>query len=759
MIRHGDPPYLECSSRGDKRFSAFWATVDGLTIEARYQAAKVLPDGRTGLHWRQAKGRTAINMTEVQRLYGSLWDKYISEHPDLIEILKSSSGLSDVYGKEGSVCQATELWRIRNLHMTTIGHNGGPALPDRDFIYDIETYKNMFSVGIVHVATRTRWIFEVSPRLNQSAQFIEFLYWLRDIKGRLFGFNNEGFDWIVCQHLIAVFERQGYFTAKDAYDKAQEIFNQQYHNRFGLMVWPDQRTVTQGDLFKIHHFDNMARSTSLKKLEINMRSRSVVDLPYDPHVDLTADQADEVIAYMCHDISETLKFYLASLDQIAFRDQLAEKYPDLGDVLNFNDTKIGKKFFERQLEQSVPGICYTREGGRKVPRQTHRPTIALRDVVSPKVWFDQPAFQAILQRLNTSVIVETKGVFEDMRAHVGGIDFVFGVGGIHGSRHATSVCPDADHDLVDVDVASYYPNLAISNGWFPEHLSVKFCEIYSEVYEMRKQHGKKTAENAMLKLALNGVYGDSGNQYSPFYDPQYMMSITINGQLFLCMLAEWVMNAGAQMVQVNTDGITCLVPKARRADFDAMCAHWETHTRLELEHVDYSAMHIRDVNSYMAVKTDGSVKRIGAYSYVTPLDDPFTRERGWHKNHSALVVAKAAEAKLVHGHDLAEFIMTHRDPYDFMLSVKVPRSSHLEERWSDGSVNRVQNTCRYYVSTQGCALTKVMPPLKGKPNSRSIGIEKGWTVKVVNDADLFDWSSVNWLYYIEEAKKITSWVD
>lgn len=27
MIMHGNSPYLECSSRGDKRFSAFYAVV------------------------------------------------------------------------------------------------------------------------------------------------------------------------------------------------------------------------------------------------------------------------------------------------------------------------------------------------------------------------------------------------------------------------------------------------------------------------------------------------------------------------------------------------------------------------------------------------------------------------------------------------------------------------------------------------------------------------------------------------------------
>jgi len=45
----------------------------------------------------------------------------------------------------------------------------------------------------------------------------------------------------------------------------------------------------------------------------------------------------------------------------------------------------------------------------------------------------------------------------------------------------------------------------------------------------------------MLKLALNGTFGDSNNIYSVFYDPQFTMAITVNGQLMLCMLAERLM--------------------------------------------------------------------------------------------------------------------------------------------------------------------------------------------------------------------------
>ena len=117
MISHGSPPFLECSSAGDRRFSAFHARIrsrGGATIEEIYQAAKVFEDGSTGLDWRSAKGRRAVNRAEVSALYSRLWDEYVEENPELLDVLRAASGLSDKFGQNGHVCQATELWRIRN---------------------------------------------------------------------------------------------------------------------------------------------------------------------------------------------------------------------------------------------------------------------------------------------------------------------------------------------------------------------------------------------------------------------------------------------------------------------------------------------------------------------------------------------------------------------------------------------------------------------------------------------------------------------
>jgi sulfatase maturation enzyme AslB (radical SAM superfamily) len=114
MIRHGEPPYLECSSKGFKPFSAFYAKLpSGKSIEERYQAYKVFEDGSTGLSWREAKGRKAVNQEEAAEYYERCWRVYLRYNMNLIPKLMMAKGLSDIFGQEGHVCQATILWKIR----------------------------------------------------------------------------------------------------------------------------------------------------------------------------------------------------------------------------------------------------------------------------------------------------------------------------------------------------------------------------------------------------------------------------------------------------------------------------------------------------------------------------------------------------------------------------------------------------------------------------------------------------------------------
>lgn len=472
------------------------------------------------------------------------------------------------------------------------------GLSNEDYIYDIETYPNVFTLYVIRVSDNSRWLFEISDRKNQSQELKAFLDSLHTNPSRMVGYNNVGFDYPIIHEFLAVMRGYPECNAYTLYLKCQSIINAQNNDRFSNMVWESDWYVPQLDLFKIHHFDNVARSTSLKMLEFVMRSDNIQDLPFPPGTTLTSEQIDELIKYNAHDVEQTLKFYNESTDQIRFREELSEKYNR--NFINHNDTKIGKDYFIMRLEESgVP--CYT--FSPKKPIQTIRPIIHLKDVILPYIHFDNPEFNRIHQWFLQQSITETKGVFKDLTATVGGMNYDFGVGGIHGAIPNRKYYSDDEYAIEMRDVTSYYPSMAIVNRWFPEHMGETFCDIYQDMFNQRRSYAKGTSENAMLKLALNGTYGDSNNKYSPFYDPQFTMSITVNGQLLLCMLCEKLLTVpDLEMINVNTDGVGFKYPRMYRWYVDHVCDQWQKLTGLGLETDEYSMFFQRDVNSYIGVE-------------------------------------------------------------------------------------------------------------------------------------------------------------
>jgi hypothetical protein len=492
-------------------------------------------------------------------------------------------------------------------------------------------------------------------------------------------------------------------TAADIYTKAMSIINAHGPARFAHMVWESDWLVPQIDLYKIHHFDNMSKATSLKILEFNMQMDSIEDLPFPVGTTLTSEQIDILISYMWHDIEATDMFADRTVPQIAMRERLTAEFGK--SMMNMSDVKIGETILVTEMEKR--GItCFEYDGKRKVKKQTKRESIDLNQVLFPYVRFERVEFQNIMSYLQSKVITETKGVFTGLTADVDGLEYHFGTGGLHASVESQVIHTDDRYQIVDVDVASFYPNMGIKNHLYPAHLGEAFCDAYLGVYHTRKTYDKGTPENEAFKLALNGAYGGSNNEYSPFFDSFYTMSITINGQLSLCMLVEQLVKVpGLRMIQANTDGVTYLCPHEYLDHTRAVCRWWEELTQLELEEALYNRMWVKDCNNYIAEKMNGDLKRIGAYAHVTAEENPGTRELPYHKDWSARVVALAAEAALVHGTDIRDFISNHNNIFDFFLRTKVPRNSSLE--WGG---EQVSNIVRYYISTEGRPLEKVMPP-------------------------------------------------
>lgn len=719
----------------------------------------------------------------------------------------------------------------------------------RDFIYDIETFKNVFTFSIIRADGKFKQTFECSWRMNQIDRIFKCLDYLSDNDYRMVGFNSKGFDYPVLHELLRLrkqlINEDGKKICRKVFSIAQKQI-ESFNDGFGNTIKSEEEYVKQVDLYRIWHFNNKAKATGLKMLEFNMRLHNIEDLPFDIDKQLTAEDIDKIKSYNEHDVECTRQFYFVSASQIQFRDDMSQK---LGlNLINADDTKIGAEYFQMELDKAGVRL-YSHTNGKRHLNQTKRDKIVIKDCLFDYYSFSRPEFQAIYEWFGQQVLTETKGVFSDIEEHdlgevakyaqletkkikfkskpteddlaaflkehplgwveeqelkateylfdcegnhvmeypldadgqpdftkkmkktrvpkksywgmykiaetlnvvVDGYRIDFGVGGIHASLSEKVVKETASYMVRDADVSSMYPNIAISNRIYPEHLTETFCDIYEGMYVQRKSYAKNTPENGMLKLALNGTYGKSNDKYSVFYDPKFTMTITINGQLSLLMLADRLLHIeGLKLVQLNTDGLTVAMLRSTEEEYNAVCKQWQSDVGLELEFVDYSKMWIRDVNNYYAMYTNGKVKRKGAYQY---------EGLGWHQNQSALVIQKAVEAAMVYGKDIRTFIEDHAkvDIMDFMLRTKVDRSSRLVLEYTneDGTTYDVsqQRICRYYPSKTGGKLVKIMKPLEEGGEDRRLGIDTSWNIKTCNNMDNFD-GDIDFDYYVSEAEKL-----
>jgi len=642
----------------------------------------------------------------------------------------------------------------------------------RYYTYDLEVYPNIFTFCGKFKGSEEVQLFEISDRKNQLQELVTFISYLRNVGAEMVGFNNLGYDYFLIHQIM---NNPYNFTYETAYNLSQRIFQSQYGGKRMRGIGPSNRVVPQIDMMKVCHFDNKAKMTSLKALQFAMRSESLEDLPFDIRA-LNDQEKDTLCSYNVHDVTETEKFFLKNEHLIDMRREYITNGTLLGDVLNYNDTKIGAEYMISRLGK---GKCYS--GGK--PRQTFRESVEFRKIILPKIKFRTEPFQEVLSWFMQQTFYVAGGTRPKLEKHLAGLEFHFGLGGVHASADNKIFHTTDTHQIIDIDVASMYPAVAIVNRIAPEHLGESFVTAYRQIRDDRMRYAKGTSQNGMLKLALNGTYGNSNNTFSPFYDPRYTYSVTVNGQLQLLQLAEMIdLIPDCEIIQVNTDGITVRLNNEYKYLFDLWCGEWERETGLVLEEVLYNRMWIRDVNNYISETMDGKLKRKGAYWYPTN-DKEY--EGWWNKDFSNLASKKATEKVLTDSWPVEAAIRLVTDPFDFMLRYKCPKASNLYI----GNEKQLK-TVRYYVSTAGQPMKKISPPKgeegqykrknkltdkffdqvmseigkdkwderihtknKSKYAIRESSIQSGWKVKQCNVASDFNWNDVDWNYYIEESKK------
>lgn len=110
---------LECSSKGDKRFSAFYARIkkyNNQSIEALYQNSKRTKDGSI-----PGKGKKVDYMvwnnkkykpSSLSKLYEHLWRVYFKENPKLLEYACQFDTFTDMFRGHCINCQADVIAKL-----------------------------------------------------------------------------------------------------------------------------------------------------------------------------------------------------------------------------------------------------------------------------------------------------------------------------------------------------------------------------------------------------------------------------------------------------------------------------------------------------------------------------------------------------------------------------------------------------------------------------------------------------------------------
>jgi len=625
------------------------------------------------------------------------------------------------------------------------------------WVMDYETMANLF-VGVFesYNSEETKVFTIHSSICNDIKPLIKFLQRNKSLKEKHISFNGISFDSQITEFIL---KNQTKLLKMDAHDivdaiyaEAQETISRSNAREFSK--YPEWKlSIEQIDVFKINHWDNVNRRTSLKWAQFAMDWPYLQDMPIHHAEKVHTEEEILMIAKYCiNDVRSTKKILHLSKPLIAVRQQIKEKYGL--ECYNYSNTKIGSQLLLGLYCEATDQKKYDVKDLR-----TYRNGIKIKDILFDYISFKTPPFQQFLKKLEDKTIYNTKSDFK-YKLRFKGYEFHYGAGGIHQCIKPGKYLAEGDIIVKDLDVASLYPSIACMNNMSPAHLGDEFFQVYkNDIVDVRLAEKKKPKANRDIaiiegfKEAANATYGNSNSEYSWLYDPKYTMQTTINGQLLLSMLVEDLLIniPESVLLQTNTDGATLQFNKQYLDKYDEICKAWEEKTKLILEYADYSAMYIWDVNNYISVYTNGAAKCKGRFEWEDLQNHKHTH---LHKNKSHLVVAKAIYNYFVNGISPEEYIKSNTNIYDYCAGVKIKGDwSFYESSIKDGKhvENKLQKTIRYYISNKGSKVLKI-----NNSDNRQIQVEAGkWLQTVFNTyiEKPFEEYDINYNYYLENIMK------
>ena len=643
------------------------------------------------------------------------------------------------------------------------------------WVMDYETLYDCFTAVFEHYKTKETKVFVISRIRNDQTEFESFLQENISKKEWHISYNGLAFDAQITHYILDNVDKwkktgdglDGHEVANIIYKYAQKTIEKSNKREFSdYPEWKMQ--IGQIDLFKMHHWDNPAKRSSLKWIQYSMDWDNILDMPIHHSTEIRSQEdLNTVLEYNINDVKSTKEIFNRSIDLIKLRKELTTTYSI--NLFSASEPRISKELFAYYMSDK---LNMNKRDLKKM--RTFRDTIKFKDIILPYISFTSPEFKGLLERFNKVELnpESLKGAFK-YSLNYKGVKTHFGVGGVHGAREAGIYESDDDMIIMSSDVTSFYPNLVIRNKWAPGHFPVdEFCDQYEWFFEERKKIPKSNPMNYVYKIILNSTFGLSNDVNSFFYDPELTMRITINGQLTLMMLYEMLMEGipNAIPLMQNTDGVEIKIPREYKDDYLGICKKWEEITNLQLEHDEYQKLVLGDVNNYIGLNNFKEVdmttwRNIKAknshYKFKVEGDKFFfapAKMKGrydfynlaLHKNKSKLIIPKAVYNYFIHDILPEDYLNSNKNILDYCIGSKSKGDwKQVARNIKDGQFNEeeLQKINRYYISNDGIKIIKV-----NKADGREIQLEAGkWIQTLFNDMQIqtsWDKYDINKRYYL-----------
>ena len=196
------------------------------------------------------------------------------------------------------------------------------------------------------------------------------------------------------------------------------------------------------------------------------------------------------------------------------------------------------------------------------------------------------------------------------------------------------------------------------------------------------------------------------------------------------------------------DGASFQVHKSKKDLFFEICNKWCQETTYSLEYNYFKKIFFQNVNSYIALTSDGKIKQKGNFLTSTEL----------HKNKSFRVIALALEQYFINDIKVEDFIKSHNNIFDFVGRSTATKGKFYHEDIT--SKEKLPHLIRYYPSNDPLA-RKIMKikdpknPTKATNNLLSPAELKKITCNYLPKSSYTNHlTKVNRDWYIEECYKI-----